>query len=72
MMKSIHSRSSKLLQGSFFKILLDYLGDEVIPNAELWRDESFFKDGGSFLFHNRAVLGAGWVVDPRLFPGSTA
>jgi len=34
-----------------------YLGNEVIPNAELWRDKSFFKDGGSFLFHHRAVLG---------------
>lgn len=55
-------------------VILDYLGDKVIPNAELWRDKSFFKDGRSFLFHHRAMLGTGWALTlyPRLLSGSTA
>ena len=58
----------------FVNVTLDYLGDEVIPNAEVWRDKSFFKDGGSFLIHYRATLGTGWDLPlyPRLLLGSTA
>lgn len=54
--------------------ILDYLGDKVIPNAELWRDKSFFKDGGSFMFYYRVMLGTGWAppLYSRLILGSTA
>lgn len=51
-----------------------YLSDEVIPNAEVWRDKLLFKDGGSFLFHHRAMLGTGRALPlcPTLLFGSAA
>lgn len=55
-------------------VILDYLGDKVIPNAELRRDKTFFKDGRSFLFYHIAMLGTSWALPlyPGLLSGSTA
>lgn len=51
-----------------------HLGDEVIPNAELWRDKSFFEDRCSFLLHYRVVLGTvrGLPLCSVLLSGPTA
>lgn len=35
----------------YYWLILDYLGDKVIPNAEVWGNELFLKDGRSFLLH---------------------
>lgn len=52
---------------------LDHLGDKVIPNAEVWMDESFFKDGSCFLLHHRLRFwtGGAFLLYSRLPPGST-
>lgn len=57
--KGVDMNGSCLL---FVTDIQDYLGDKVIPNAELWRDKSFFKDGSSFLVHHGAMLGTRWAL----------
>lgn len=55
------------------KCFLDHLGDKVIPNAEVWMDKSFFKDGSCFLLHHRLRFwtGGAFFLYSRLPPGPT-
>lgn len=55
---------------SFLSVL--YLGNEIIPNTEIWRNKILFKNGSRFLFHYDLRTGRSFTVDSRLFPGCTA
>lgn len=52
----------------------DYLCDEVIPNAEVRRDELLLENRWNFLLNNRAVLGTvrSLSLHHRLLFGCTA
>lgn len=62
------------INSHYNEFLLDHLGDEVIPNAEVWMDEPFFKGGSRFLLHHwwRFWTGGAFLLYSWLPSGSTA